>query len=688
MSLRFALPWLLVLLVSSPLMAAWERQGMTPSGAVYTIAVPDTWQAGDGLVVYQHDLRFEADTDPDLGPLLELQLAQGYAVAASGYSQSGWALFAAQRDNRELIERFRAEIGEPGRILTYGTAMGGLIALQMAEDPALAVTGTLALCPIASGHRAWDSSLDLRVLYDAICGDVAGGALPSASDHPWLVRPEDISAAGLEAVVRSVDSCTGLRQPAWRREPAQQERLDLLKAVAGIGDDGLLLLNLGYATLGLSDLVHDHAKLGGRIGLGNARVDYGDETLNASVRRVEADPFAALAFRLGSGLRGDGRARIVSLHASRDERVPPQQQSWLRQRVPPHQLTSALVSETSPGHCHLHPAEVQAAWDGLHAWIDGAAQPDAVELQSRCLALDDAGQAQGPCRIDPNLEPGPLDEVIRARNLPLETLDGRFSGNWYTPGHEGEGWLIEILSPQTALVYGFTFPAEGEPGDQHWLLGTGRIDGNGIAVDTVHSLQGGRFGLGPAQAPPRFVPWGRLDLVFDGCGRGRLRYQGPRGYGHGERTLVQLSSLAGQDCRRAAADTVAAGAGRYSGSWYDPDRPGQGIVVNADADGVGSLIFFSFDPATGEPVWLYAEGVIDGEGRMRFQGVLRQRGPRFGDGQARSLEPVDWGELELDFEHCDLALLRYEGREPGYGSGAMTLNRLTRPLGTGICQAE
>lgn len=674
---------IVLLLVTGAVHAAWERQGMTPSGAVYRMAVPETWRAGDDLVVFQHGLSFELDTSPSLGPLLQLQLAQGYAVVASGYSQAGWAAFASQQDNRELVERFRTEVGEPGRILTYGGSLGGYIALQMAEDPQLEVAGALSMCPAAAGYRTWDRGLDLRLVYDALCDDVSGGRLPNASDHPWLVRASDISPLGLQALVVRINRCIGVNQPDWLRSSAQRNRLNALKQVFGISDDDFLLLNLGYATLGLSDLVRDPGKLDGRVGLGNAWVDYGDDELNARVRRVHADPFAALDFRLRSGLRGDGEAKVISLHTSRDELVVPEHQDWLRRTLPAARLSSALVAESSPSHCQFNEAEAVSAWESLRLWIDHGEQPDALELQSRCLALSDAGLAEGPCRIDPELVPQPFDDAVHPRNLPLAELDARFSGNWYDPERSGEGWLIEILSADTALVYGFTYPAQGEAGDQRWLLGTGRISGNGIAVDEVYSMRGGGFGVDHDPDLAQFVPWGRIDLVFDACGSGRLRFQGPTGYGSGERELVQILHLGDQSCSATAPD--AGGAGAYSGSWYDPESPGQGIVVNSRADGVATLVWFSFSPADGLPIWLYAEGRID-DGQMRFAGVIRPRGSVFAPFDPEALDRTPWGQLELDFAGCDQAELRYAGVDTDYGSGQQQLVRLTRPIGLGDCR--
>jgi hypothetical protein len=661
--------------------AAWQRTGQTPSGAVYRLAVPEGWRAGDGLVVYQHDLSFERDLAPDLGPLLDRQLAQGYAVAASGYSQAGWALFASGQDNRELVERFRTDIGEPGPILTYGRSMGGQVALQMAADPALAVEGALALCPVAAGSRAWDAALDLRVLYDAVCAGVDGGELPAAADRPWLLEAGAISAAGLEQVVLRSATCLGLGVAEDQRSADQRRRLARLKAVAGIDSDDLLLLNLGYATVGLSDLVRGAGKLAGRAALGNTGVGYGDPALDAGVRRIAADAFAALELRLHGDASDGGQARVVSLHASGDELAPAAHQHWLRQRLAPDRLSSALVADPTPAHCGISAAEGAAAWDALHAWVQSAPQPDAVELQARCLALADDGRAAGPCRIDAGLVPEPLDTALRPRARAVPGLDARFSGLWQDPGHPGEAWLVEVLDDRAALVYGLGGPAAGASGDQHWLFGTGRIDGDGIAVDQVATLAGGGFGSAFRAADARMAPWGQLRLVFDACGAARLRFTGPAGAGRGERTLRQVGHLGGLAC---AADAVGAaevtGIGALSGSWYDPGQPGQGVSLQVAADGAATVLVFGYAPATGAPVWLRGSGRIDAAGRARFATVVRPHTDRSGT-------PVeqDWGTLQIDFSGCDQAVLRYRSHQPGYGSGELPLARLTRPLGLGAC---
>ncbi len=674
---------LLALLMPLLSQAAWERTGATPSGAVYRLAVPEGWRAGDGLVVYQHELAFEAKQPPDLGPLLDHQLAQGYAVAASAYRQTGWALFAAGQDNRELLERFRIEFGDPGPVLSYGRAMGGQIALQMAQDPANTVDGVLALCPSVAGHLDWEAALDLRVVYDAVCAEVDGGQLPSAADRPWLVPAGAVSPEGLAHTVLAVNQCLGLDQPGWLRSDTQQQRLEQLKQAAGLADDHAVLPQLAYATLGLTDLMRDPGKLAGAQAIGNQGVDYGDSFLNGQVVRIDRDPFAALTLRRLADVADGIQGKVLSLHAGNDPLIRSGHQHELRRQLPEPRLSSVLVHDESGAQCQFSDAELVTAWDALEAWVhEQRTKPDAIELQAHCLATEDAGIAAGPCRIDPHLQPLALDHTHRHRPLPVEAVDARFSGSWYDPTRDGEGWLIEVLDDRNARIYGFTFPASADAGEQLWLTGSGRIDGDGIVVDRLERLDGGRFANGKAQ-PPHAQDWGSARFVFPACAQARLRVQGPEGYGAHERALVQLTTLAGQACDRAASSGNA-GLGAFSGSFYDPETPGQGLVIGVDDQGAVTGVMFSYD-ADGEPLWLFARGMLDLRGRLLLGPALQPVGTRYNQFEPDDIERRAWGALLVEFDGCDQATLHFVSDTPGYGDGRLPLRRLTRPAGIGSC---
>ncbi len=116
-----------------------------------------------------------------------------------------------------------------------------------------------------------------------------------------------------------------------------------------------------------------------------------------------------------------------------------------------------------------------------------------------------------------------------------------------------------------------------------------------------------------------------------------------------------------------------------SGSWFNPDRSGEGVIVQHLDDGRVLAFWFTY-PALGEAgdqAWLIAqEGVIDGD-TVRFANVLRPQGTRFGaafDPAQVSLTP--WGTLEMRFANCNSATLTWAG-PTAFGSGSRSLTRLT-----------
>ena len=135
--------------------------------------------------MYQHGLDFAPTRElPGLGPLRDVMLDQGYAIAASSFRQRGWALFHAIADNRDLLEAFEREVGQPGEILPFGGSMGGLIALRLAETRGFPpVRGVFALCPAAAGARLWDAAIDLRLAFDTVCAGAGDTAIVIAPGH-------------------------------------------------------------------------------------------------------------------------------------------------------------------------------------------------------------------------------------------------------------------------------------------------------------------------------------------------------------------------------------------------------------------------------------------------------------------------------------------------------------------------
>lgn len=403
--------------------AVSEFSGTTPSGAWYRIAAPDGWRAGDALVLFQHGLDFSPATDPpDLGPLEDVMLAEGYAIAASSFRQRGWALFHTIDDNRELLAAFDDVLGTPGSVLPFGGSMGGLIALTLAEaDGFPPVHGVYALCPAAAGARLWDAAIDLRLAFDVVCEGAS--SLPTGAEPmSWALDLPDIPVdlGDLSDQVQVADAlialnrCTGVNLPPVLRSDAMQERLERLMDFAHLTDEHFFVTQVGYAAFVMSELVRAPDALDNRNPFTTVGVDYDLPQVQIGIQRIVADADAAALLHAVSDFGGEvGDAKVLSMHTSRDELVIPGNQDFVRAVLPPEQATIAIVAEDTPTHCGFSEAEGLAGWEALRAWMAGAPQPQSADLQHGCEQL--VGLVDGPCRFDPAAQIVPFDAVVRPR---------------------------------------------------------------------------------------------------------------------------------------------------------------------------------------------------------------------------------------------------------------------------------
>lgn len=249
------------------------------------------------------------------------------------------------------------------------------------------------------------------------------------------------------------------------------------------------------------------------------------------------------------------------------------------------------------------------------------------------------------------------------------------SGHWYTPGRSGEGWMLEILSPQQALLYWFTYD---DAGRQRWLTSVGRIDAGGIDFDPVVLTTGGRFGPGfdPGQIVHQAV--GRARVAFADCQTGSLSFDV---FGQ-QMTLPwqRITSAMGLPCPGDAPPAPDGRAGQ-SGSWFDPARSGEGWSLQWLPDGRALMVWYSFDP-DGAPYWMLGTGERDADGVLVFPQVYATRGGRFGAGfDEDAVQRFEWGELRFDFD-CDGGRAGYVPVLAAFPAGDMALASLTRLAGT------
>jgi len=215
----------------------------------------------------------------------------------------------AADDVEHVRQLFVQQIGAPTRTILHGQSWGASVAAKTAERYATSVNGKspydavlLTSGVLGGGSLSYDFRFDLRVVYQAVCGNHPRADEPS---YPlWQGLPLNATLTRAQLASR-VDECTGVRLPAAQRTPQQRQNLaDTLGAVA-IAESSLIA-HLNWGTWHFQDVVF--RRLVGRNPFSNDRVRYSgshdDVALNARVFRVRADSAARADFAADADLTG------------------------------------------------------------------------------------------------------------------------------------------------------------------------------------------------------------------------------------------------------------------------------------------------------------------------------------------------------------------------------------------------
>lgn len=446
--------------------------GQTENGGYYTIAIPEGWTPDKGLAIWNHGLETyfggaatpdliadslsgleaengdtvtgEVQPEPSLSEFASIVLAQGYAMAASSFLQTGWAVFDSHLANRQLYEKFleiSAQFGSgaPEPLYLIGASMGAIVSLRDIEENLIPQPdGALLACGAVAGSENWANAYDLRMVTEAVCAEDNIELLPG----PWY----EIPGLGRELdLIRSLESCIALPSlvAAENRHDELQAEIDDLRArketADGLFEEAELQLRIGrreaeqalvletweqraegrqvasyeriqrmvpthsaamfsvgmfYGTFLLPRLINEPGKLDGLNPFHNVAVDYGDERINRRIRRNIGLPAArrelARNFTPGGAV---GDTRIISIHTSKDGIVSVENQSFLQSLLAPEQLSVGVIAESAPSHCAFRESEAIAAWNLLQDWVEGGSRPDAADMQDECRAVVASSEA-------------------------------------------------------------------------------------------------------------------------------------------------------------------------------------------------------------------------------------------------------------------------------------------------------
>jgi len=296
---------------------------------------------------------------------------------------------------------------------------------------------------------------------------------------------------------------------------------------------------------------------------------------------------------------------------------------------------------------------------------------------------------------------GEFEQCLAGERQPI---DPTISGSWYDPARSGEGLAVQQLDNGASLVYLFTFD---ENGRQQWLFDIRDADENSVDWNDMLRTRG-RFGEGLiVDEDPAVETRGalRIDrsgddalmterIYIDQTSLPCLAVFPPplscQGSSLSDRLEYQrLSQLAGTTC-----DTQS-DFQQYSGAWYNPERAGEGFLIEVLPDNAIVVYWFTHKPDdSGEQAWMIGSGSIEHAvilaapppgpnpvGIAEIEPIHQPLGGVFGeDFDPAAVEFIEWGSLTLELLDDDSMRVRWDSQLDGFGTGDYALERLTRPL--------
>ena len=172
-----ALTSILIVLFCGSASAQQHITGTLPDGATYVIDVPAKWNKK--LLLYSHGYTAPGSPNPayDYGdPYTAYFLfVEGYALAGSSYSTTGWAVHEAIPDQIAVLDVFQSVVGTPTETIAWGHSLGGMITAGLVQQYPNRFSGALPMCGVvAGGVGLWNEALDGAFAFNTL---LAGGAL-------------------------------------------------------------------------------------------------------------------------------------------------------------------------------------------------------------------------------------------------------------------------------------------------------------------------------------------------------------------------------------------------------------------------------------------------------------------------------------------------------------------------------
>jgi len=548
--------------------------------------------------------------------------------------------------------------------------------------------GLAALLALATSAAAWASPVppppldELAEFYDAMDGE----AWHRSDD--WL--DEDIHPCQWYGIYcesgLSLPAITSIRLPSnnlsGELEGVSDLVLELITPITGSGLDlsGNLITGAVPASLLAGELdrigLHDN-QLSGALPEASPNPALGH--LNLSGNELTGpipDSWAGLELRhldLGDNqLEGDIEPAVSAL--TLDENI--------HLRLAGNAFGGPLPEELMA----LNPYPLDGSRTGPISTLWSAAFPPGLDL---CWNDFDAPDADLAEFINAHHHGGGIANCQGERS----SLDPAMSGSWFDPDRDGEGFVQHLLDNGQVLQYWFTFPRRADQ-QQAWHFGLAPARETSVRFEQLYTSTGRfsegrdeleaspfRLSVNPIGTDRQVIDYSR-SVIRGGSMTGLISY----GLESNRSDHVPLTRLAGSDCDNQPPYQW------LSGAWYDPERDGEGFMVEVNNDGLAAVYWFTHVPDdSGEQAWMTGTGEVESaiigtpppgmpKYTVTIDNMVRPTGTLFGsDFQPDDIDWEDWGNLTIEFFRDRTGHVYWDSIDEDFGSGDYPIEPLARP---------
>ena len=399
--------------------------GADEAGAPYWIALPAQWQRGAGVLVMHAHGGPEVE-EPTLARAAEdlkrwsIMVKAGYAWAGSTFHQGGVAVRAAAEDIERLRRIFIQHVAQPKFTILHGQSWGAGVAATGASmftddghghrpyDAVLLTSGVLA-----GGSKDYEFRLDLRVIYQSLCGN---HPRPGEEQYPLSIGLPAASTMTRAVLNQRVNACLGLDKPAAQRTAEEQRKLKTIVDVLKIPASSITS-HLAWGTFHFQDIVQ--LRTGGASPFGNIGAKYtgsaDDAALNASVARYAADPSAVATFAADADPDGRIGVPVLTVHAIGDPTAFVEMEDSFRRTMERAGTADHLAQTftTDNTHSYLSDAAYPTLLAALTTWARGGPKPTSTQIAQQCLQFESTYGKN--CRFKADYYPQPLATRVTPR---------------------------------------------------------------------------------------------------------------------------------------------------------------------------------------------------------------------------------------------------------------------------------